>query len=166
MAPNASVNYYANPELNNLHWPTVKANKEVDERNVKNGYTPLQLLDAPNPHMLSKKDVQVYYKQMNGGEVLVHQGMAKNQCSSVTLSGHKCDNLCVIGIEYCWLHFAIVFHLELKQSTQRDNQGHQSKSLGLFCCGGIEGYTVNNPVFDRMKRFYRCKHKEKALLDS
>ena len=73
--------------------------------------------------------------------------LAKNQCSSITLSGHRCNNLCVIGIEYCWLHLAIFFHLELKQSTQRDNQGHQLKSLGLFCCGGLEGYTVNNPVF-------------------
>ena len=97
----------------------MKANKELDERNVKNSYTPLQLLDAPNPHMLSKKEVLIYYKQTNRGEVLVHQGMAKNQCSSITLSGHKCDNLCVIGIEYCSLHFAIFFHLELKQHTTR-----------------------------------------------
>ena len=121
VAPNAPANYYVNPELNQLHWPTVKATKDWDERNVKNGYTPLQLLDAPNPHMLSKKEVQIYYKQTNGGDVLVSQGiLAKNQCSSITLSGHRCNNLCVIGIEYCWLHLAILFHLELKQSTQRN----------------------------------------------
>ena len=86
VAPNAPANYYANPELNNLNWSTVKAVKDWDERHIQNGYTPLQLLDAPNPHMLSKKEVQIYYKQTNGGEVLVDQGiLAKNQCSSIAL---------------------------------------------------------------------------------
>ena len=66
VATNAPSNYYVNLELNNLHWPTVKANKDWDERNVKNGYTPLQLLDAPNPHMLSKKEVQINYKRTVG----------------------------------------------------------------------------------------------------
>ena len=56
-APNTLVNYYTNPILNNLHWPMMKAMKDWDKRNVKNGYTLLQLLDAPNPHMLSKKEV-------------------------------------------------------------------------------------------------------------
>ena len=82
---------------------------------MKNRSTLLQLLGAPNPCMLNKKEVQIYYKQTNGGEVLVHQGiLAKTQYSSITLLGHRCNNLCVIGIEYCWLHLAIFFHLELK----------------------------------------------------
>ena len=99
MAPNAPVNYSSNPALNNLHWPTVKATKDWDECYVKNGYTPLQLLEAPNPHMLSKKEVQIYYKQAKGGQVLVDQGiLAKNRCASITLLGHRCNNLCVIGI--------------------------------------------------------------------
>ena len=107
---------------------------------MKNGYTPLQLLDAPSPHMLSKKEVQIYYKQMNRGEFLVDQGiLTKNQCASIILRGHRCNNLRVIGIEYCWLHLAIFFHLKLKQSMQRDLQGHQLKTLGLFVCGGLEG---------------------------
>ena len=41
------------------------------------GYVLLQLLDAPNPHMLSKKEVQIYYEQTNFGEVLVDQGILR-----------------------------------------------------------------------------------------
>ena len=64
-----------NPNLGNLHWPTVKGVKDWDERNNTNGYVPLQLLDAPNLHMLSKKEIQIYYKPTNGGEVLVDRGL-------------------------------------------------------------------------------------------
>ena len=35
--------------------------------------------------------------------------------------------------------FRYFFHLELKQSMQRDQQGHQLKALRLFVCGGLEG---------------------------
>ena len=38
--PNAPVNYYNNPMLGNLHWPTVKGVKDWDEKNQKNGYVP------------------------------------------------------------------------------------------------------------------------------
>ena len=65
----------------------------------------LQLLGEPNPHMLNKKEVQIYYKQTNGGEVLVDQGIrAKNQSSSINLSGHRCTTY--VGIEYCWLQLS------------------------------------------------------------
>ena len=43
----------------NLHWPPVKGVTDWDERNQKNGYVLLQLLEAPNSQMLSKTEVQI-----------------------------------------------------------------------------------------------------------
>ena len=47
----------------------------------------LTLLDAPNPHVLNKKEVQIYYKYTSGGDkVLVDYQeyiLAKNQSSFI-----------------------------------------------------------------------------------
>ena len=38
------------------------------------------------------------------------------------------------------------------------------KSLGLFCCGGLEGYTVNNPVFRPNDEVLPMKAQRKSII--
>ena len=141
----------------------VKGVKDWNGRLQRNGSAPLQLLDTLKPHILSHKEVQIYYRQTNGGEVLVDEGiLAKNQCSSITLSGHRCNNMRVIGIEYCWLHLSIFFNLELRQSKQHDQQGHQLKALGLFACAGL--FDLNTPCFRTNDEILPMKAQRKSLI--
>ena len=60
--------------------------------------------------------------------------------------------------------FSDIFHLELKQSMQRDQQGHQLKVLGIFACGGLEGCNINNPVFRANEDVLPMKAQRKSTI--
>ena len=47
---------------------------------------------------------------------------------------------------------------------QHDQRGHQLKILGLVVCGGLEGYTTNNPVFRVNEEILPMKAQSKSLI--
>ena len=70
--------------------------------------------------------------------------------------------MCVISIEYCWLHLSIFFNLELRQSEQHDQQGHQLKALGVFACAGL--FDLNTPCFRTNEEILPMKAQSKSLI--